>query len=92
MKSLIKRPIISEKSTTFTEAGGYTFEVEPKATKIDIKKEIELRFNVEVTAVNTLNVRGRSKASKYGRGKVPNFKKALVKLKAGQKIALFEGA
>lgn len=92
MHSLIKRPLISEKNAIMNATGVYIFEVALNATKPEIKEAIQKNFNVKVADVRTSICRGRAKANKFGFGKVPSWKKATVKLAAGEKIALFEGA
>jgi large subunit ribosomal protein L23 len=69
----------------------YVFKVAKDATKSEIKSAIESRFNVKVTAVNTLINRGKIKRVRTVAGKKSNWKKAYIKLQAGQKIAEFEG-
>ncbi len=91
MKSIIKKPLITEKNTIHSSMGVYVFEVNELATKTDIKKAVEAQFGVKVLTINTSICRGRSKMNKFGKGATPYWKKALVKLKAGEKIALFEG-
>jgi large subunit ribosomal protein L23 len=88
----IKRPLITEKNSMLAEKGVYVFEVDQAATKTDIKKAVEKYFRVKVASVNTANCRGRSKRTKFGLGAPAAWKKALVRLKAGEKIGLFEGA
>jgi len=77
------------------DAYTYVFRVALKANKFEIKKAIESYFGVQVNAVNTLIVRGKMKRAqlrnKVTTGKMPNWKKAYVKLKSGQKISEFEG-
>ncbi|PWU20193.1 MAG: 50S ribosomal protein L23 [Bdellovibrio sp.] len=90
--NILKKPLISEKNAVLNAAGVYVFEVEREATKPDIKGAVEKFFGVRVQSVRTVNCRGRAKANKYGRGRTPHWKKAMVKLAAGEKIALFEGA
>lgn len=92
MQSLIKRPLISEKNAILNSMGVYVFEVDLNASKPEIKEAIQKNFNVKVDEVRTSICRGRAKANKFGYGKVPHWKKAIVKLSAGEKIALFEGA
>jgi large subunit ribosomal protein L23 len=92
MKTIIKTPIITEKNTLHQAAGVYVFEVDKSASKTDIKKAVEVNFKVKVTGVRTANARGRSKMTKLGLTKAPHWKKAFVKLAAGEKIAVFEGA
>lgn len=89
--NIVRRPLVSEKNTALAEMGTYVFEVESKATKPEITKFVEAAFGVKVAGVRVINGRGRPKMTKYGRGPVPYYKKAFVKLKAGEKIALFEG-
>ena len=69
----------------------YVFKVAMDASKTDIKAAIEKRFNVKVSAVNTLINRGKIVRRRMAAGKKPNWKKAYIILKAGQKIAAFEG-
>ena len=69
----------------------YVFKVAMDASKTDIKAAIEKRFNVKVSAVNTLINRGKIVRKRMAAGKKPNWKKACITLKAGQKIAEFEG-
>lgn len=92
MYNLIKRPLISEKNAIHAENNTYTFEVDLKANKQDIKKAIEKAFSVKVSEVRTLVFRGRYFRKQAKFGKPTHRKKALVKLAEGQKIALFEGA
>jgi large subunit ribosomal protein L23 len=92
MKTVIKSPLITEKNTLHQAAGVYVFEVDKAATKTEIKKAVEEGFKVKVTGVRTANARGRSKATRLGLTNAPHWKKAFVKLAAGEKIAVFEGA
>jgi large subunit ribosomal protein L23 len=91
MVGVIKRPIITEKNTILNAAGVYVFEVNIKATKDQIKKAVSSQFGVKVKNVNTAICRGRAKANKFGKGRVPHWKKALVALQPGEKIGMFEG-
>lgn len=92
MLNIIKKPLISEKNSLHAEQGIYAFEVNKKASKVDIKNAVEKSFRVKVASVNTQVCRNRKRKNKLGESKVKYWKKALVKLKAGEKIALFEGA
>jgi large subunit ribosomal protein L23 len=92
MYYVIKRPLVTEKNSMLAEKGVYAFEVDKKATKTDIKKAVEKYFRVKVAGVNTQQCRGRAKRTKIGQGQTPTWKKALVRLKPGEKISLFEGA
>lgn len=91
MKSIIRKTLITEKNTIHNAAGVYVFEVDMDSSKPDIQKAVEKNFKVKVDTVRTSVCRGRGKATKKGRGKTPYWKKAYVKLAAGEKIALFEG-
>lgn len=92
MLGVIKKPLVTEKNSIMNAMDVYVFEVDKKATKTDIKKAVEKSFDVKVSSVNTSVCRGRSKRNKFGMTKVKYWKKAMVKLAAGEKIALFEGA
>lgn len=92
MYYVIKRPLVTEKNSMLAEKGVYVFEVDTTANKADIKKAVEKYFRVKVTAVNTSVCRGHSKRTRGGVSKPMSWKKAMVKLKAGEKISLFEGA
>lgn len=89
---ILKRPLITEKMSKLAELNEYAFEVEKKANKLQIKAAIEKKFDVNVVSVRTILVRGKMR--RYGRfmGKRPDWKKAIVTLKKGQTIALFEHA
>ena len=88
----IVRPLISEKSSAAYQARGeYTFEVHPDSTKPQIRTAIEQLFGVKVTGVWTLNVRGKEKRMGKTVGRRPNWKKAIVKLREGDTIEIFEG-
>jgi large subunit ribosomal protein L23 len=90
---IVRRPLITEKSTGQKETGRkYAFEVDRRANKIEIQKAVEQLFKVKVLQVRTLNVLGKVKrlGRKYGRR--PDWKKAIVTLKEGDRIEFFEGA
>ena len=90
---IIKRPIITEQSMSFTGDKRYTFEVAKDANKIQIAKAIEEIFGVKVAKVNTLRVLGKMKRmGAQPAGRRPSWKKAMVTLTADSKpIELFEG-
>ncbi len=92
MLEIIKKPLISEKLTALAEVGVYGFEVDRKATKTEIKNLFEKNFDVKVESIKTLVCRGRSKRTAKGETKPKYWKKALIKLKKGEKLSLFEGA
>jgi large subunit ribosomal protein L23 len=89
---ILKRPVVTEKSNRLREQHNqFVFEVAPSANKIEIRDAVEKLFNVSVTDVRTMMVRGRIKRFKRGFGKQPNWKKAIVTVHADQTIDLFEG-
>jgi len=89
--TIIEQPLITEKSMDGVPDGKYTFRVDKNANKIEIAEAVEKIFNVKVEGVNTLTVKGKKR--KMGRhiGRTPDWKKAIVTLKPGQKIEIFEG-
>ncbi|MCX8007274.1 MAG: 50S ribosomal protein L23 [Coriobacteriia bacterium] len=88
-RSLIIRPIVSEKSYGMMEQNRYAFEVDKRATKPEIARAVEEIFGVTVTAVNTMNVPGKPRRVRYNKGVTRSWKKAVVTLKAGDSIDLF---
>jgi large subunit ribosomal protein L23 len=92
--STIVRPVVSEKSTVLGEQGKYVFEVAPTANKIQIKAAVEAVFankKVQVASVNILHVTGKVRRRGRSSGTTRAWKKAVVTLKAGQRLDLFEG-
>lgn len=93
LSQIIKAPLISEKNAAHAEdSNTYAFEVSLDATKPEIQKAIEKSFNVKVESVRTLICRGKYFRKQIKLGKPKHWKKALVKLQAGEKISIFEGA
>ena len=90
-RDIIKKPVVTEKSTALLEENKYTFIVDPRANKIEIRKAVEELFNVKVDEVRTMRVKGKFKRVRNRWGKTPEVKKAIVTLKQGSKIQLFEG-
>ncbi len=89
---VIKGPLITEKYDRVREKfRQYSFLVDKKATKHDVRRAVETHFKVGVTGVQTLIVRGKIKRVGRSIGQRSNFKKAVVTLKEGDKIELFEG-
>jgi len=88
---VLRRPLVTEKSTTLQASGKYAFEVDKKANKMQIKEAVEKAFKVKVTTVNVIN--NSSEKKRVGRKMTvtPSWKKAIVTLKPGDKIQLFEG-
>lgn len=91
-RDIIKKPVITEKSMADTAENKYTFLVDLRANKTEIKQAIEKLFKVEVEKVNTMIVPGKWKRMGKTMGKTSDKKKAIVKVKEGQKIEIFEGA
>ena len=89
---VLRRPLITEKSTTLQIEGKYAFEVDKRATKPQIKQAVEKAFDVKVTAVNIIMNPGKTR--RLGRRELPAhpWKKAIVTLQPGDSIELFEGA
>jgi len=88
---LIKGPIITEKTHSLKEAGNkLTLKVDVKANKIEIRKAVEVLFKVKVLAVNTIQMMGKKKKLGKSEGKRPAWKKAIVTLAPGEKIAGYE--
>ena len=77
-EEIIVRPVITEKSNDEMQSGKYTFEVNKKATKVDIAKAVEKIFEVKVLNVNTMIVKGKVKRVRYKEGKTSDWKKAIV--------------
>lgn len=89
---VIKRPIITEKGTVLREVNSqYVFEVALKSNKNQIKEALKRLFDVDATEVRTSVVRGKYVRVGRSRGKKSNWKKAIVTLKEGQSIELFDG-
>ena len=88
---VIIKPLVSEKATAAQANGVYTFAVHLDAEKKHIKAATESLFNVTVIDVNTINVRGKFRRRGKSYGQASNWKKALVRLKDGDKIQVFEG-
>lgn len=88
---VLSKPLVTEKNAQLQELGKYAFEVAPRANKHQIKQAVETAFNVNVTAVNIITVPGKQR--RIGRRQVltPSWKKAIVTLKPGDTIELFEG-
>jgi large subunit ribosomal protein L23 len=92
LHSVIVRPLVTEKSTDKLEReGAYSFVVEKTANKIEIARAIEILFNVKVTDVRTMQYAGKEKRMGRFQGRRPDWKKAIVRLRAGDTIEIFEG-
>lgn len=88
---ILVRPIISEKNTLLSEAGKYTFEVSERANKVMVRHAVEALFKVNVTAVNIIHVPGKLKRRGRTSGMTRSWKKAVVTLREGDRIELFQG-
>jgi large subunit ribosomal protein L23 len=89
---IVKGPIVTEKTHDLkARANKLTFKVDIKANKIEIRKVIEDVFKVKVTAVNTVRLKGKAKRLGRSQGVRPDWKKAIVTLAPGEKIAALEG-
>jgi large subunit ribosomal protein L23 len=92
-EEIIRRPIVlTEKSSLLRDENKVIFEVAREANKIQIRQAVEKLFNVKVTEVNTLVMRGKDRRMGRGYAKMQNWKKAMVTLKAGDSIDFFEEA
>ena len=91
MYDIIRRPVVTEKSTLASQHNQVTFRVPLEATKPEIKAAVEGVFKVKVTAVNTLRAQGKTKRFRGLEGKRVDFKKAVVTLAQGQNIDVTTG-
>ena len=89
--SVLRKPIITEKSTELAEQRKYVFEVHPGANKLQIKEAVEIAFNVAVRKVNVMTVRGKTRRMGGHTGTERLRKKAIVTLAPGYELRLFEG-
>ena len=90
-RDILLAPVVSEKSYGLLDEGKYTFIVDPRANKTEIKIAVERVFGVKVNSVNTLNRQGKTRRTKFGLGKRKNTKRAIVTLKEGS-IDIFGGS
>jgi len=89
-RDVIVRPVVSEKSYAQIDQNKYTFEVAPTAKKEEIRQAVEEIFKVHVTAVNTIKMRGKRKRQGWTSGRTRDWKKAIVTLREGDRIEMFE--
>ena len=87
----ILSPIVTEKSTNLSEHNKIVFKVPSSANKVNLKKNIEKIFKVNVTKINIINKQNRNKLTRGRKVKVSGFKKAIITLKKGQSIDLTTG-
>jgi large subunit ribosomal protein L23 len=89
-RDVILAPVVSEKSYSLLDENAYTFLVHPDANKTEIRQAVEQIWDVKVLSVNTLNRKGKSKRFRFTTGKRPDTKRAIVKLREGDSIEIFE--
>jgi large subunit ribosomal protein L23 len=89
-RDVIIRPVVSEKSYAGLEHNSYTFLVDPRSNKTEIKEAVQAIWNVRVTSVNTLKRKGKLKRRGYTKGRRPLEKRAIVTLAEGDAIEIFE--
>ena len=89
--AILKRPLVTEKSTLMQDDGRYVFEVAKTATKLEIKEAVQESFGVTVIKVNTMNVKGKMKRIGPRFSQKRSWKKAVVSVAPGDSITLFEG-
>jgi large subunit ribosomal protein L23 len=88
---VIIRPVVSEKSYVLSAAHKYTFRVHPDAHKTQIRQAVEALFEVHVVEVRTLSVKSKPKRRGVSRGRTRTWKKAIVQIRAGESIPIFQG-
>lgn len=87
---VLKRPLVTERGMRSLESSNtYVFEVHPKANKVQIRNAIERLFSVKVVSVNTAAIRGKTKRTRVREVRLPDRKKAYVRLREGDAIELF---
>jgi large subunit ribosomal protein L23 len=89
-RDILIAPVLSEKSYGLLDEGKYTFLVDPRANKTEIKIAIEKIFDVKVASVNTINRKGKTRRTRFGIGKRKDTKRAIVSLREGS-IDMFGG-
>jgi large subunit ribosomal protein L23 len=89
-RDVIIRPVVSEKSYAGLELNTYTFLVDKRANKTEIKEAVQAIWDVRVVSVNTMNRRGKVKRRRFSKGKRPDEKRAIVTLADGDSIEIFE--
>lgn len=89
-RDVIIRPVVSEKSYAGIEKNAYTFLVDQRSNKTEIKEAVQRIWGVRVTSVNTMNRQGKTKRRGYTKGKRPDQKRAIVTLAQGDAIEIFE--
>ncbi|MFI6344618.1 50S ribosomal protein L23 [Streptomyces sp. NPDC050560] len=88
-RDILLKPVVSEKSYALLDENKYTFVVDPRANKTQIKQAVQQVFEVKVTGVNTINRQGKRKRTRTGFGKRADTKRAIVTLAEGDRIDIF---
>ena len=91
VRTVIIRPVVSEKSYALLAANTYTFRIHPEANKTQVRQAVEEIFGVRVLDVRTVNVRSKPKRRGWTSGRTREWKKAVVQLHEDDQIELFEG-
>ncbi len=91
-RQVLIAPVVSEKSYSLIEENKYAFRIHDKAHKTQVRQAVEELFDVKVERVNVMRVKPKPKRRGYHRGTRPGWKKAVVQLREGDKIDIFEGA
>ena len=89
-RNILRTPVITEKATILRDANTYTFRVDSRANKVEIRRAVESVFGVKVEAVRTVSVHRKPKRQGYHQGSTAAWKKAYVKLRVGETIDLIE--
>ena len=90
-RDVLIAPVISEKSYGLLDENKYTFLVDPRANKTQIKIAVEQIFGVKVLSVNTINRQGKTRRTRYGLGRRANTKRAIISVAPGDRIDIFQG-
>jgi large subunit ribosomal protein L23 len=90
--SILIEPVLTEKSNVMRESGMYVFKVDPRADKQQIMEAVRRLFKVSPVSCNIINVASKPKRLRNRPGRTSTWKKAIVRLSPGEKIAIFEGA
>ena len=88
---VVIRPVVSEKSYVLAAAGRYTFRVHPDAHKTQVRQAVEALFDVHVEEVRTISVKSKPKRRGVTRGRTRTWKKAIVQVRPGETIPIFQG-
>ena len=90
-RDILIAPVVSEKSYGLLDENKYTFLVDPRANKTQIKIAVEQIFGVKVLSVNTINRQGKTRHTRYGLGRRANTKRAIISVAPGDRIDIFQG-